>query len=161
MNKDIDILVNQKSLDLCIDKIVSKYRDNISKTRESLITELSDIIESARRKAESALIRHGSGIRTARSISKFQDILIEKIYEFIVQNIHLPTDQENFDKICLVAVGGYGRGTLAPFSDIDLLFLHSNKLSDWTESIIEYMLYILWDLGFKVGHATRNLDQCL
>ncbi|GIS07612.1 MAG: hypothetical protein CM15mP111_2270 [Hyphomicrobiales bacterium] len=40
-------------------------------------------------------------------------------------------------------------------------FLHSNKLNNWTESVVEYMLYFLWDLGFKVGHATRNLDQCL
>jgi len=50
---------------------------------------------------------------------------------------------------------------LAPFSDIDLLFLYPNKLTSWTESIIENILYLLWDLGFKVGHATRNLEQCL
>ena len=161
MDKDTDILMNPKSLALSISKILSKNKGNVSKTREGLVTVLSDTIESARKKAESSLKRHGNGIRTARSISEFQDTLIKTMYEFIVQNVYLPKDLKNIDKICLVAVGGYGRGTLAPFSDIDLLFLHSNKLNNWTESVIEYMLYILWDLGFKVGHATRNLDQCL
>ena len=161
MDKEIDILMNSKSLALSISKILSKNKGNVSKTREDLVAVLSDTIGSARKKAESSLKRHGNGIRTARSISEFQDTLIKIIYEFIVQNVYSPEDQKNIDKICLVAVGGYGRGTLAPFSDIDLLFLHSNKLNNWTESVVEYMLYILWDLGFKVGHATRNLDQCL
>ena len=161
MDKDIDILINPKSLALFISKILSKNKGNVSKNREGLVALLSDTIESARKKAESSLMSHGNGIRTARSISEFQDKLIKIIYEFITQNVYLPEDQKDIDRICLVAVGGYGRGTLAPFSDIDLLFLHSNKLNSWTESVIEYMLYILWDLGFKVGHATRNLDQCL
>lgn len=161
MDIDTDILMNPKSLALSISKILSKNKGNVSKTREGLVAVLSDTIKSARKKAESSLKRHGNGIRTAQSISEFQDTLIKTVYEFIVQNVYSPKDQKNIDKICLVAVGGYGRGTLAPFSDIDLLFLHSNKLNNWTESVIEYMLYILWDLGFKVGHATRNLDQCL
>ena len=161
MDIDTDILMNPKSLALSISKILSKNKGNVSKTREGLVAVLSNTIESARKKAESSLKRHGNGIRTAQSISEFQDTLIKTVYEFIVQNVYSPKDQKNIDKICLVAVGGYGRGTLAPFSDIDLLFLHSNKLNNWTESVIEYMLYILWDLGFKVGHATRNLDQCL
>ena len=161
MDKDIDILINPKSLTLSVDKILCESTDNIPKIRENLISELSDTIVAARKKAEILLKKHGNGIRTARSISEFQDMLMKTIYEFIVKRIYLPEDKKNINKICLVAVGGYGRGTLAPFSDIDLLFLHSNKLNDWTESVIEYMLYILWDLGFKVGHATRNLDQCL
>ena len=50
---------------------------------------------------------------------------------------------------------------LAPGSDIDLLFLLPYKQTPWGESVVEYMLYLLWDLGFKVGHATRTVDQCL
>ena len=142
MDKDIDILINPKTLTLSIDKILLKNKDNISKIREDLIAELSDMIDTARKKAEALLKKHGNGIRTARSISEFQDMLIKTIYEFTIQNIYITTDQKNIDKICLVAVGGYGRGTLAPFSDIDLLFLHSNELNDWTESVIEYILYI-------------------
>ncbi len=63
--------------------------------------------------------------------------------------------------MAIVATGGYGRGLLAPGSDIDLLFLLPYKQTPWGESVAEYMLYILWDLGFKVGHATRTVEQCV
>ena len=63
--------------------------------------------------------------------------------------------------MAVVATGGYGRGLLAPGSDIDLLFLLPYKQTPWGESVAEYMLYILWDLGFKVGHATRTVEQCI
>ena len=122
MDKDIDILINPKSLTLSVDKILCESTDNIPKIRENLISELSDTIVAARKKAEILLKKHGNGIRTARSISEFQDMLMKTIYEFIVKRIYLPEDKKNINKICLVAVGGYGRGTLAPFSDIDLLF---------------------------------------
>jgi [protein-PII] uridylyltransferase len=63
--------------------------------------------------------------------------------------------------MAIIATGGYGREMLAPSSDIDLLFLLPYKQTPWGESVAEYMLYLLWDLGFKVGHATRTVDQCL
>ena len=68
-------------------------------------------------------------------------------------------NEKQQDGLSLVAVGGYGRGTLAPGSDIDLLFLLPYKQTAWGESVVEYMLYLLWDLGFKVGHATRTVPQ--
>ncbi len=63
--------------------------------------------------------------------------------------------------MAIVAVGGYGRGTLAPGSDIDLLFVLPYKQTAWGEAVVEFMLYMLWDMGFKVGHATRNIDECI
>ncbi len=65
------------------------------------------------------------------------------------------------EQLALVAVGGYGRGELAPFSDIDLLFLLPYKQTPHTEQVVEYLLYTLWDLGLKVGQATRSVDECL
>jgi [protein-PII] uridylyltransferase len=129
--------------------------------RNEILSTLNNVIDSARTNAEKSLIEHGSGLRTARSISRFQDDLIKIIYEYVINCVCIPNDPKEEENLCLVAVGGYGRGTLAPFSDIDLLFLYPNKLTTWTESVIENILYILWDLGFKVGHATRNLQQCL
>src|SRR5690606_22522165 len=61
----------------------------------------------------------------------------------------------------IVAVGGYGRGELAPSSDLDLLFLRAYKQTPFAESVTEYMLYMLWDMGLKVGHASRNIEECL
>ena len=65
------------------------------------------------------------------------------------------------ERLAVIAVGGYGRGTLAPGSDIDLLFLFPKAQTVWGTATVEAMLYVLWDLGFKVGHAVRGLDECL
>jgi [protein-PII] uridylyltransferase len=64
-------------------------------------------------------------------------------------------------ELAVVATGGYGQGVLAPFSDIDLLFLTQHDAAPDTLIVVEFMLYLLWDLGLKVGHATRSIDQCL
>ncbi len=65
------------------------------------------------------------------------------------------------DVLAIVATGGYGRGVMAPFSDIDLLFLTPPAPTPGLLRRVEYMLYFLWDLGLKVGHATRSIEQCL
>lgn len=65
------------------------------------------------------------------------------------------------ERIAVLAVGGYGRGEMAPSSDVDLLFLTPYKITAWAESVIESMLYILWDLRLKVGHSSRTIKDCL
>ncbi len=65
------------------------------------------------------------------------------------------------DSLALIAVGGYGRGEMAAFSDVDLLFLTPKAITPRSESLIETMLYILWDLKLKVGHASRTVKDCL
>ncbi len=69
-----------------------------------------------------------------------------------------PTASEH---LSVIAVGGYGRGEMAPFSDVDLLFLTPYKITAWAESVIESMLYMLWDLKLKVGHSSRTIKDCL
>ena len=84
---------------------------------------------------------------------------VTALYDFTVVHIfraHNPTEGE---RMALVAVGGYGRGALAPFSDVDLLFLRPYKQTARAESVIEYMLYALWDMGLKVGHASRTIES--
>ena len=61
----------------------------------------------------------------------------------------------------MAAVGGYGRGEMAPFSDVDLLFLYPYKQTPWVEQVIEFTLYLLWDLGLKLGHSARSIDECM
>ena len=65
------------------------------------------------------------------------------------------------ERLTVVAVGGYGRGELAPHSDIDLLFLYPYKRTAHCEQMIEFLLYKLWDLGLKVGQACRSITECL
>ena len=70
----------------------------------------------------------------------------------------MPTTGE---RLAVLAVGGYGRFEMAPFSDVDLLFLTHWKQAAWVESLVESVLYLLWDLRLKVGHATRTVDDCV
>ncbi|MBI3446907.1 MAG: [protein-PII] uridylyltransferase, partial [Magnetospirillum sp.] len=65
------------------------------------------------------------------------------------------------EAMSLVAVGGYGRGELSPHSDIDLLFLLPYKRMPYHEQVVEYILYMLWDMGLKVGHSTRSAEDCI
>ena len=58
-----------------------------------------------------------------------------------------------------MAVGGYGRGEMAPHSDVDIAFLTPHKATSWTEQVVEAMLYWLWDLGLKVGQSSRSIDE--
>ncbi len=78
-----------------------------------------------------------------------------------VRWLHPLSNPTRSERIAALAVGGYGRGEMAPFSDIDLLFVTPYKQTAWGESLIESVLYCLWDLKLKVGHAVRTVDDCL
>ena len=93
--------------------------------------------------------------------SYLTDGLVMTAFQVATRYLHpvaVPTVSE---RIALIAVGGYGRGEMAPFSDVDLMFLTPYKITAWAESVIESMLYILWDLRLKVGHSSRTIKDCL
>lgn len=89
------------------------------------------------------------------------DHAIRALLDFAVTRVYPAANPTTGDRLCLAATGGYGRGVLAPHSDIDLLFLWPYKKTPRSEQIVEYVLYMLWDTGLKVGHATRSVDDCI
>ncbi len=98
---------------------------------------------------------------TTRAYSHLTDQLVGETLYVATTYLHpLPNPTES-ERLSLIAVGGYGRGEMAPQSDVDLLFLTPYKITPWAESMIESMLYILWDLKLKVGHASRTIKDCL
>ncbi|MFA5957556.1 [protein-PII] uridylyltransferase [Hyphomicrobium sp.] len=129
--------------------------------RPKVLESLKALLKNAREAARTALDVDGNGRRCAAGLSLFQDELIRLIYDYTVTHVYRATNPSDAERMAIVATGGYGRGLLAPGSDIDLLFLLPYKQTPWGESVAEYMLYLLWDLGFKVGHATRTIEQCL
>ncbi|MEF3048350.1 [protein-PII] uridylyltransferase [Pseudotabrizicola sp. L79] len=89
------------------------------------------------------------------------DGLVTVALDVATQHLHpLPNPTES-ERIAVLAVGGYGRAEMAPASDVDLLFLTPWKTTPWAESVVESMLYMLWDLKLKVGHSTRTVKDCL
>jgi [protein-PII] uridylyltransferase len=96
-----------------------------------------------------------TGLQAARLLGSLTDGLIRTLHAHTVRVLGQP------ERLSIAATGGYGRGVLAPFSDIDLLFLTPHEPSAHTHQVVEYMLYFLWDLGLKVGHATRSVAECL
>jgi [protein-PII] uridylyltransferase len=111
--------------------------------------------------AKERLESGGGGVETARLLANVADEVICALYAFTTVHMIRARNPTEGERLALMAVGGYGRGALAPFSDVDLLFLRPYKPTAHTESVIEFMLYALWDLGFKVGHASRTVDECL
>jgi [protein-PII] uridylyltransferase len=89
------------------------------------------------------------------------DQLIRILFDFVLERVYPLANPTEGEKLAVVAVGGYGRGEMAPYSDVDLLFLLPYKQTPHTEQVVEYLLYLLWDLRLKVGHATRSINECL
>ena len=112
-----------------------------------------------------------TGMVAARRLAGATDGLIAALHRFAssLQAAASPSmsapsgkpDGAGPERLCVAATGGYGRGVLAPFSDIDLLFLTAHEPSPAVLWTVEFMLYFLWDLGLKVGHATRSVADCL
>ena len=102
------------------------------------------------------------GLETARVLAAVHDNIVKALWNFTTQHIVVAKNPTEAERISLCAVGGYGRGEMAPESDVDLLFLNVDGTpSAYAEELTEYILYILWDLGLKVGHSSRSTDQCL
>ncbi|MEO1363049.1 MAG: [protein-PII] uridylyltransferase, partial [Pseudomonadota bacterium] len=98
---------------------------------------------------------------TTLAYTYLTDCLVRAALRTAIELLHpnpTPTDGE---RLAVIAVGGYGRGEMAPFSDVDLLFLTPYKITPWAETVIEATLYLLWDLKLKVGHSSRTIRDCL
>jgi [protein-PII] uridylyltransferase len=129
--------------------------------RAQLVQLLKATLAEGHRTAERMLMEDGGGAACAARLSHLMDEVIRRLHDFASYHVYRTQNRSAGERMAVVAVGGYGRGTLAPFSDIDLLFVLPHKRTPWCEQMAEYILYVLWDLGLKVGHATRNIDECV
>jgi len=110
------------------------------------------------------LARHregDGGLEIARDRAALIDTLLGSVLQAAINTRGADSVAQH---IALVATGGYGRGLLNPRSDIDLLFLlprASTKLPKALQELVQDVLYPLWDVGFKVGHACRSIPECI
>src|SRR5260370_1598214 len=118
---------------------------------------LKDGYDEIRRRFEAG----AGGAQTVREHCFLMDQLIRALHDFTTSHVYPLANPTSGEHLAIVAVGGYGRGELAPHSDIDLLFLLPYKMTPHAEQVIEYMLYTLWDIGLKIGQAARSVEECL
>jgi [protein-PII] uridylyltransferase len=146
------------------DELTTLWREsagNPSQARARVLKRLKALKSRARGEAQSFLETAGDGLACAAALASFQDELVKLIYDFSAAHVYRAQNPTAAERMALVATGGYGRGLMAPGSDVDLLFLLPYKQTAWGENIVESVLYFLWDLGYKVGHATRTINQTI
>jgi len=129
--------------------------------RRALLPPLKAALARGRGEIRRRFEADGTAGRAVREQCFLVDQLIRVLYDLVTESVYPLANPTAGEKMAIVAVGGYGRGEMAPFSDIDLLFLLPYKQTPHTEQVVEFLLYLLWDLGLKVGHATRSVAECV
>ena len=113
--------------------------------------------EIARRLAEKPY----AGMDAAAAYAFLTDQLLRLAYDYVTTRLHPLANPTTSERLLLMAVGGYGRGEMAPHSDVDIAFVTPWKSTGWTEAVVETILYLLWDLGLKVGQSMRSADELI
>ncbi|MDE1467374.1 [protein-PII] uridylyltransferase [Aurantiacibacter sp. D1-12] len=141
----VSVIVEDKGAQSGRMDIVAALKEALAAGREELARRLSK--------------RPGAGHEHAHGQAFLIDQLIRVIHDHVVDDVYPVGNRSSGERIALLAVGGYGRGEMAPFSDVDLAFITPDKPTSWCEQVIEAILYYLWDLGLQVGHSSRSLAE--
>jgi [protein-PII] uridylyltransferase len=108
----------------------------------------------------------GGGLEVCHGRAAILDVLLRYLWDTAKANLSEQA-REEFPQLALVGLGGYGRAELNPHSDIDFMFLHSRQVVGGSRPlphlsrIIDGILYPLWDIGLKVGHSVRSIEDCV
>ncbi len=132
-----------------------------AEARRALLAVYRAALDSGRAVVRGRFEGDQNGGRAAAGNCFLMDQLIRVMHDVATARFYRVANPTAGEQLAIVAVGGYGRGELAPGSDIDLLFLLPYKSTPFSEQVVEHILYLLWDLGLKVGHATRSIDECI
>jgi [protein-PII] uridylyltransferase len=159
--QDIAELLDAGALAADLAGIAWSHAGREREMRSAIAQRLKAALIDARAAAERMLLKDRHGRLCAERLCLMQDEIIRLLYEFAAEHLYPSDNPSEAEHMTVVATGGYGRGLLAPGSDIDLLFLLPYKQTAWGESVAETILYCLWDMGLKVGHATRSVNECV
>ncbi len=130
--------------------------------KTAVVTILKTALDQGRKELRRRMMDEEARGRTLNMGYAFlTDQIIRLLHDFVTEHLFKRANPTNSERITLIAVGGYGRGEMALHSDVDLLFLTPYKTTPWHEQIIETMMYVLWDLKWKVGQATRTVIETI
>lgn len=157
----LDNIIDPRALRVKLSSAAEQHASDDQAMRKAALDHLHAAMFRGRMIAQERLQQGADGLDTSRLLSAVMDEVLHALYDFITTHVIRSRNPTEGERLSVIATGGYGRGVLAPSSDIDLLFLRPYKASPHAESVIEYMLYALWDMGLKVGHAFRTPDECV
>ncbi len=142
-----------------IDALVEEHGE---KARQHIVDLLKGALEKGRAELARRLEeKHSAGHECAGGHSFLIDQLLRVIHDHATTHLYPSANRSQAERLTIMAVGGYGRSEMAPHSDVDIAFLVGGKKTAWCEQVVEAMLYLMWDLGLKVGHSTRTLDEAM
>src|ERR1700745_2949815 len=144
-----------------LDGLAAKHAGREDVFRAAMAQLLKAEMIEARAVAQAILLKDRHGRRCAERLCFVQDEIIRILFSAATRHLYRSPIPSGAERMAVVATGGYGRGLMAPESDIDLLFILPYKQTAWGEQVAEAILYCLWDLGLKVGTATRSVDESI
>ncbi|HEY8332445.1 MAG TPA: [protein-PII] uridylyltransferase [Tardiphaga sp.] len=144
-----------------IDALAATHHGHGDQFRGAVAKMLKAELQKAKEAAEAVLLIDRHGRRCAERLCFVQDEIIRMLYAAATRHLYRSSIPSASERMAVIATGGYGRGLMAPDSDIDLLFILPYKQTAWGEQVAEAILYCLWDMGLKVGHATRSVDESI
>ena len=154
-------IIDGRALRVKLTSAALQHEGNDQAARKAALDILHGALFRGRLIAQERLQQGADGLDTARLLAAVQDEVLHALYDFTTTHVFRARNPTEGERLAVFATGGYGRSVLAPSSDIDLLFIRAYKASPHAESVIEYMLYALWDMGLKVGHAFRTPQECV
>jgi [protein-PII] uridylyltransferase len=151
-------IIDRQAVAEIIDSAVAEHGG--AKARPYIVLALQIALAQGRAEISARLVAHPSqGYRAAAEQAFLVDQLIRLIFDHVTTNLYPAGNRSSSERLAILAVGGYGRGEMAPHSDVDIAFITPYKRTAWTEQVVEAMLYLLWDLGLKIGQSSRSLDE--
>lgn len=158
---EVDDRFDTARITAAVDALAAKHQGREDAFRTAMAQLLKAELIAARAAAQAILLKDRHGRRCAERLCHVQDEIIRILYSAATRHLYRSPIPSGAERMAVVATGGYGRGLMAPESDIDLLFILPYKQTAWGEQVAEAILYCLWDMGLKVGHATRSVDESI
>ncbi len=125
--------------------------------RPVIVAALKEALRAGREELDRRLaVRPAAGHEITAGHAFLIDQLVRVIHDHASGHLYPAPNRTSAERIAVMAVGGYGRAEMAPRSDVDIAFITPQRNAPWCEQVIEAMLYLMWDIGLKVGHSSRT-----
>lgn len=152
-------IIDRRALTSRVDALVDEHGEA---ARPQVLAVLREALDSGREELDRRLLENPSAGHDCTSGYSFLiDQLVRVIHDYVTAHVYPVANRSKAERLSIMAVGGYGRAEMAPHSDVDIAFITPTRSAPWCEQAIEAMLYLLWDLGLKVGHSSRTIEDTM